>query len=439
MSAMPSGRAMVYLAAALEGAVLAAFCSASQILLGRHYYALSTAQYAGLFAPQILAAITAALIAAIRARRAARGRVLQAGLGLSAAGMVLLIVALVARAGKTVDYPLLLVASALVGAGFGLVYPALTAFAMDVNPMRYERSVLTLNLALAGGLAASPALELAAEQAGSWWVVPVLLSVLAVLMVAVGTRSRFGPDAARSCVLANPRQRAPVPIRIYAVLALVTGICMVMSVTWAQVAMAKSTAHPGFRALLLGTFWAGLVMLARVAFGAIERRRSWRRSVSLVPFLLPAAVALTGLAIQQDDTTLIGIFLLAAVACAAFLPLTGEPGDEKLTLVSLAVAAGIVGIYPEGLGVAMPSFDAFKDGGATPLLIFTTTGAVAVVACLVSAGLLISRGQRPYQDKPAPGQARAHPATGPPEPPPGDRHPTNLDQSDAAGLRLARR
>lgn len=421
MTAMPSGRALVYSAAALEGAILATFCAVSQILLGREYYALSTSQYAVLFVPQILTAITAALIAATKAQRAARGRVLQAGLGLSAAGMLLLIVALAAHDGDAADYPLLLVGNALVGAGFGLAYPALTAFAVDANPMRHERSILTLNLALAGGLAVSPALELAAQEAGIWWVVPVLLSALALLVIGIGTRSRLGPDAARSCALANPRQRAPAPIRVYAELALVTGTCAVMTVAWSQVGMAKSAAHPGFRALLLGAFWAGLVMLARVVFGAIERRRSWRRTAGLVLFLLPAAVVLAGLTSQQDETTLIGIFLLAAVACAAFLPLTTEPGDEKLTLLSLAVAAGIIGIYPAGLGVARPSFDAFKNGGATPLLIFSVTTAVAVVACLISARVLIWRGRDPFLGKPAAGWVRDQATAGRSDRPRGDR------------------
>lgn len=411
MTAMPSSRAILIAAAAVEGGILATFGACALILLGRHVFVLPSARYGVLFLPQIFTAVACALIAAHGARGLSRGRALRAGLGLSLAGLVLLIAALPGRHKASVDYPVLLVADALVGAGFGLVYPALTVFAMDANPMRSERSLVAMNLALGGGMVVSPAAEIEFEEAGVWWIFPGLLIVLAIPIMIAAKRSRLGPDAERASAVAHHRQRLPAGTTAFTLLALIAGGSAIMLVAWSQArSPGSSAALPAFRALVLAAFWAALVVLSRVAFAALERRRSGRRTSSVTPFLPPVIVTCIGLASGQDNTTGVGIYLLAAVTCAAFLPLTSEPGHEKQTVLWLALAVGFVGLYPLGLSLAGPSLRTFQNGGAALAVIFFGTGALAVVACLICAGMLIWRGQNYDPSEPSASWVQARPS-----------------------------
>lgn len=395
MAARTTERWILSAAGVTEGAILASFWSAINVLLGRHYYELSSAQYAALFAPQIVTGVGAALIAARSAMRRPRGRMLRSGLGLSLAALLLLIGAFAANGQFAVEFPLLLIASAFAGTGLGLVYPALTAFASDANPTRPERSMIVLNLMLAAGLIVSPALEIAAATAGAWWAVPTLLCVATLLLIAVATRSRLGPDSARSSALMYPGQGTPTRHRVYMVLALVTAACVTLLAAWSQIHMpGQAVPHPALRPLLVASFWAATVMLARVAFAAVEQRRTWPRTTSLVPFLLAAAVAAAGVAARQQEVAVVGVFLLAAVVCAAFLPLTAEPRDDYLVVLSLAFTAAFIAMYPVGLGLAGPSVRAFEGVGASLLAIFVVAGALAISAGLAAVGLLVWPQQR---------------------------------------------
>ena len=140
---------------------------------------------------------------------------------------------------------------------------------------------------------------------------------------------------------------------------------------------------------------------ARVAFAATERQHTWQRSASLVPFLLAAAVAVIGLVIGQTQTATVGIFLLAAVVCAAFLPLPASPSTNHLMFLSLACTVGLVGLYPAALGIAGPAMSHLQ-GNASYRAIFMLTGALGVVAGLIAAALPVWR--RAVPALPVPGQ-----------------------------------
>src|SRR5258708_23454290 len=101
----------------------------------------------------------------------------------------------------------------------------------------------------------------------------------------------------------------------------------------------------------LGAFWAAIAVLARASFSAIDLRASWRRTATLGLFFLPAVVTVTGLATGTAETTVVGIFLLAAVACAAVLPPVSQLTERQLVELPLAVAVGITGIYPVAIAL----------------------------------------------------------------------------------------
>jgi hypothetical protein len=396
---VPRGRAIVYAAAGLEGALFVTFFVAVQLLLNRHFFSLSGAQHGAVYVPLFAAGVLAAFFATKRSRHAARGRVLRLGLALSAVGRAALIPTILgAVRHAAVFFPDLVIAGTLTGAGFALVYSATTAFELDIDPARPERHLLRLNLTLAAGMAAGPLLQIGLVEAGLWWVFPLVAIMLAVLLIAVSSQSRLGPDAARSCALTNPAKRVPVRVKVYLPVAFLTVAGVVICVSWSQVGMIGTDADGiSTRVFGLAAFWAALTVLARAAFSAIDMRPSWRRTATLGVFVLPALVTVIGLEIGRPETTVVGLCLLAAVACAALLPPSSQMTQQQLLALPLTVGAGIIAIYPVTIALARPTLDGLRSSGATLPGTFAVTGIVAVAAFLICAGLIVSR--RVYPDQ----------------------------------------
>jgi hypothetical protein len=341
LSAVPAGRAAVYAAAGLEGSMVVTFFVVVPLLLNRDYFSLSAVQYGAVYVP-LFAAVLAALLAVRGSRAAARGRVFRLGLALSAIGRAALIPTILrAVRHAAVFFPDLVIAGALTGAGFAMVYSAATAFELDIDPDGPERHLLRLSLTLAAGMVVGPVLQIGLIEAGLWWVFPVIVAVLAALLIAVSRQSHLGPDAARNCALRDPAKRVPTRVKAYLPIAFLAAAAVVICVAWSQVGMiGPYTAEIGTRVLGLGAFWAPLAWLARAGFSAIDLCASWRRRASLGLFLLPAVVTVIGLAIGQAETTVVGIFLLAAVACAAFLPPESQLTQQQLVVLPSSSGPG---------------------------------------------------------------------------------------------------
>ncbi len=314
LSAVPVGRAAVYAAVGLQGAVVVTFFVAVQLLLNRHYYSLTAAQHGAVYAPVFAAAVLAAFFAASRSRRAARGRVFRLGLTLTAVGRAAMIPTIAgAVRHSAIFFPDLVIIGALTGAGFALVHTAATAFELDADPAQPERHLLRLTLTLAAGMAVGPLLQIGFLEAGLWWAFPLIGIVLAVLLIAVSPRSRLGPDAARSCALRHPAKRVPGRVKAYLPVAFLAVAAVVICAAWSQAGMiGRDPDGIGLRVFGLGAFWAALTVLAHAGFSAIEMHPSRQRTASLAMFLVPALVTVIGLATGQAQTAVVGIFLLAA-------------------------------------------------------------------------------------------------------------------------------
>jgi hypothetical protein len=245
-------------------------------------------------------------------------------------------------------------------------------------------------------------LEVAAETFDAWWALEVVLCALALPIMMAAGRSCVGPDASRRCNLHLPRRQPSAWHRVFPVLAVLAGVDAIMLTAWAQMHHAgQAASHPGFSLLLLGSFWAAAVTAARVAFAAIERRQTWRRGITLVPFVLAAAVLVTGFATGRSATATVGVFVLAAVVAAAFMPLPANPGTERFMLWSLVSTAGVIALYPATMGMARSAFGGLERGGAPVLMIFAVTGVIGVAASLLAASLPVW--ERAVQVRSAPG------------------------------------
>ena len=85
-------------------------------------------------------------------------------------------------------FPLLLLATSFLGAGFGLTVPVLNTYVAAFRPDRPERAVLTLNALLGAGTALAPVFVAVFVGLGFWWGLPLLSTVLLVLLLVTAVR-----------------------------------------------------------------------------------------------------------------------------------------------------------------------------------------------------------------------------------------------------------
>jgi MFS family permease len=378
-------RAVVKTAAVAEGAALVIFAAFNHVLISKYNYDLTAVEYGLIFAPEIIALIAPAVLTARMGLRWPTRRVFPVGLTCSLMSMALLIVS--AAAGARADYPVLLVSSVFLGAGFGLTMPAVITYAQILSPARPERSVLVVSALLAVGVAVPP---LTAFLPGNFWPTgPAALAlVLAVLLIA---SRRLPATGAADAAMQALDPRVPRRVKLYGILVLLYAAAAIMCVAWSQASTASRVPSPlTFGALELGAFWAALVMLTRVLFTALDGRPSGPL-ISLALFALAAAVAVISLLAHAYPVARIGIYVLAAFACAALVPLGHRIGRQELRMFSAAFAAAIAILYPLGLGLAKSSLTTLRHTNLTMATAFGITCAIGLLASLLLLRVLHDR------------------------------------------------
>ena len=320
---------VVYAAGAAQGVVLVTFPAASTIFTSSSEYGLSNTQYGVLFLPQVAAAITASLLGGWLARRFGTKRVYLAGLACGLVSMLLLIVSQFFESNTSVAFPLLLVATAFLGVGFGLAVPALNTLTAAFHPAAVDSSVLVLNALLGLGTALAPVLVAIFVGLGFWWGLPVLSAILLTGLIAVSSGL---PLHAKTSAPAADRVRSGIPTRfwVFAGFAVLYGICETVNGNWPQLDMTRELgASTTVAAIALTAFWA-MVTVGRIGVAAVQRWLSTRLAYHILPLVLAAALVI--IAVLPKGATGAGVlaFALAGLGCSALLPLTISFGQEQL-------------------------------------------------------------------------------------------------------------
>jgi len=167
---------VVNLAGLVQGITLVTFPAASSIFTAAYgWYDLSNTLYGAMFLPQVLTAITMSLLGVGLAHRISAKRVLLIGLAANIISMVVLVLSTGFESDLAVAYPMLLVATAFLGAGFGLTVPVLNTFVAAFSPDRADRAVLVLNALLGLGTALAVLIDASIVRA---LLVPSLMELL---------------------------------------------------------------------------------------------------------------------------------------------------------------------------------------------------------------------------------------------------------------------
>jgi fucose permease len=388
--------AVINVAGMVQGIVLVTFPALSTIFTKASEYGLSSTQYGDLFLPQVVTAITASLLGAGLARRISSKRVYLIGLGCSTVAMGLLIVSAGVKTDQSAAYPLLLVATAFLGAGFGLTVPILNTYASVFHPDGVDRSVLVLNALLGLGTALAPVFVALFVGLGFWWGLPILSAVLLVALLAFSARLPLRAGARADG--AAPRAGRGVPARfwVFAAFAVLYGICETMNGNWSQLDLTTRVGASATQAsFALAVFW-GMVTVGRVLFAAIGRWLPERVTYHILPFVLVVTFVLVAVLPRGDAGAGIAIFALAGLGCSALLPLTISFGEKDLAVMSTAVAGGIIAFYQFGYGIAAFGVGPLQKAGLSLSAIFGFTAIVAGVMGLLSFVVAPAR-SRPAQ------------------------------------------
>jgi fucose permease len=385
---------VVYGAGLVQGIVLVTFPAASTIFTDPDEYDLSSSQYGAMFLPQVVTAIAASVLGARLARRHGSKRVYLAGLAASLVSMALLVTSTLFTDDQSVAYALLLVATAFLGAGFGLTVPTLNTFTAAFNPTAVDRSVLVLNALLGLGTVLAPVFVAVFVGLGFWWGLPVLSTLLLVGLLLVSA-----PLALRTGLRAVPGEsadgRGGIPSRfwLYAGFAVLYGLCETMNGNWSQIDMTTELgASTTVASLTLTTFWA-MVTLGRVLFAAIQRRFPPQRTYRLLPLVLAGAFVL--IASLPDGSTAAGVlaFGIAGLGCSALLPLTISFAGEELVAISAAAAGWVIAAYQLGYGIAAFGAGPLQDAGVTLPAIFAMAAVAAGLLWLLSMAITARQGR----------------------------------------------
>jgi fucose permease len=387
---------VVYAAGVVQGITLVTFPAASAIFTDPNDYGLSRSEYGAMFLPQALMAITFALLGAGLARRMGVRRLYLAGLAANLVAMALLLGSSLFESGPAA-YPTLLVATASLGIGFGLTVPAINTLTAAFHPTRVDSSVLVLNALLGLGTALAPVLVAVFVGLGFWWGLPLLSAMLLVALIGVSLRLPLvtGAMTARSSGRepSSRATRAGIPRRfwVFALFALLYGVCETMNGNWAQLDVTKDLGGSVTEAsLALTAFWAS-VTLGRVGFAAIQRWIPTRRTYHVLPFVLAVSFVAIAALPSGEPALAVLAFALAGLGCSALLPLTITFGSEELVAISASVAGGVIAFYQLGYGIAAFGAGPIQDAGVSLPTLFGLTGIVALA--MGALAFVVARGR----------------------------------------------
>ena len=368
---------VVYAAGMAQGIVLVTFPAASAVFTDPDKYDLSNTQYGALFLPQVITAISAALLGAGLGARFGVKRVYLAGLVAGLCSMGLLIVSAFVDDRQSLAYPLLLLATAFLGVSFGLTVPALNTFAAAFHPGATNRAILVLNALLGLGTVLAPVFVAIFVGLGYWWGLPVTSACLLALLIVASVGLPLRTPAPQP---AEPGAAGGIPPRFwaYAGFAVLYGICETVNGNWSQLDMTRELGATATEAsLALTAFW-GMVTLGRVFFAALQRRVPPRVTYHFLPFVLAAAFII--IALLPSDSPWLGVltFGLAGLGCSALLPLTISFGQDELTTFSAAVAGGVIACYQLGYGIAAFGVGPLLDHGVGLPTVYAVAAAIAL-------------------------------------------------------------
>jgi MFS family permease len=378
----------VYAIGLFQGLALVAFPAAATILQSESGYDLSRNQYGLLFLPQVIMAIAGALGLSTLSRRLGQKRVLTIGLAANTLAMGLLLASDPVQH-DTVAYPMLLLATASLGLGFGITLGSISTYAGAFMPTRRDVALTALNVLLGLGTALSPLLVAVFTSAGHWWYMPLLAAAgLAGLLVLAALQPMVVPAAPGGETRAA-RQTLPALFWLFAGALVIYGIGETMFGNWGTTQLVGRGVSTTSANNALATFWAA-VTVGRLVIAVVSSRINSIAIYVVLPWAMVAALALVPTAHSAAAGIL--VFAFGGLACSGFFPMTIGYGESRFPGIVELVTGWLIASYQLGYG-----FAAFGGGALQSIFALSTLFRVAavLVALMGVLALVIARRTRP--------------------------------------------
>jgi fucose permease len=363
--------AAVYSAGLLQGLALVTFPAASGVFTSHAAYALSSTEYGLMFVPQTAMAILAALLGGRLEHRWGEKRAFLVGLAANLASMALLVGSRFLLGAHGVAYPVLLLATALLGIGFGLTVPALNTLAAALFPGKVDAAILALNALLGLGTALAPVLVALFVGLGVWWGLPLTVAVLLAALLLFSAPLPLDSAGAPEAQVARSRR-----LWLFLAFAFGYGTVETLNGNWAILYMKQVLHAPAALASVALTLFWGAATAGRVLFASIDRWLPARTTFRLLPWVVGVAFVTTSLSSSPGLGA--ATFALAGLGCSALLPLMISLGASD------ASPGKLIAGYQIGYGVAAFGIEPLR--AQVGLGMRTLFGGGAVLA-LVLAGL----------------------------------------------------
>lgn len=365
---------LLYLIGIAQGLVMISFPAASAILVSPAGFALSSTQYGAMFLPQVVLAILASAFAPALSLRLGMAGVLRLGLAANLGSMALLAASTLLM-GSPAAFLVLLLATALLGLGFGATALTLNALVQRFSsPERQDVTVLTLNALIGLGTALAPLLIALFNRIAAWWALPVLMTLCLGALLLATLRAHLATTADT----APGRWSFPARFWVYAAAVLLYGIVESLGGNWTTLYL---TGQRGISAenasFALTAFWM-MLTIGRIAFAML----AGRLSVTLVLVGLPVVLALAFQLAVRADTTGLGIaaFALVGLACSAILPLALSFAGREFPQQAATMLGALIAFYQVGYGLAAFGGGPLLDRAGLSHAALFSLGSVAALA-----------------------------------------------------------
>lgn len=382
---------LLLMAGVMQGVALVTFPAISTVLTAPDGYGLSRSAYGLIFLPQVIAAIAASFLGAQLSRAWGAKRVLLAGLVADAASMAVLLLSALLMHHQGLDLVLLMLATALMGFGFGGVVPVLNTFIAAFQPTRVDQSILMLNALLGLGTALAPALAAVVVGPGVWWVLPLLVLAAALWLWFACRQQPLQLSATAVASPGEPRSGVAAPVLVgFVAVAVLYGLVETINGNWSVILMAQKVGAPTQVASMALTLFWGWVTLGRLLFARLAGLFPPRLLLPGLPVFLAVVLEAISRLGGGDAATALVLFACAGVGCSAMLPLIISFGQKQLAPLGETVAGLLIGAYQVGYGLAAFGGGAIQQQWDLPITTLFAMGAgAAVLLALLAAPLAL--------------------------------------------------
>src|SRR5262249_22418543 len=252
-----------------------------------------------------------------------------------------------------------------------------------------QRSIgrFSCNALLGVGTALAPVLVAAVLVLGAWWLLPIAVACVFVLIFALALTQ---PLTAES--IAGPSigwMNLPPRFWLYTASVFVYGILETLNGNWGILYLTgERGVSTRSAAFALAAFWI-MVTLGRVIIAMISRLVPARWIYAALPVLL--VVTFQVAAHAQGQTGGIVALALGGLACSAFLPLSISFGGKEFPHLSAVMSGGLIAFYQAGYGVAAFGIGPLHDPLGMPFATIFAAGSLVALPLVVIAYLIVRR------------------------------------------------